>query len=171
MEKIILGQAGKMGPVQPCLPPPLDTSPTEVAAALASHCCSSPICFNHLIPSDTAKHRTFPALSSLSVPFSWHLPPQWHSTPVLSSCRAAAPPDPLRVPALGSVPPLGRYGMLEPTTSSTETVPGIVYWLGSSILSLHNYGFSMQERGGGGKASPACLWFKVTAICVMPERQ
>lgn len=93
------------------------------------------------------KTQEFACSPFLSVPFTRHLPPQWHSTPGLSSRRAAAPPDPSRVPALGSVPPLGRYGMLEPTTSNAETVPGVVYWPGSSILSLHNYGFSTQERG------------------------
>lgn len=66
MKKVILEQPGKMGHVQRCLPLPLDTSLTEVAAALASHCCSSTIGFDHLIPSDAAKHRTIPARSSLS---------------------------------------------------------------------------------------------------------
>lgn len=145
MKKVILGQPGKMGHVQWCLPLPLDTSLTEVATALASHCCSSTNGFNHLIPSDAAKHRTVPALSSLSA-----LLPA--STPGLSSWRATAPPDPPWVSALGSVPPLGRYGTLEPTTSSTETVPGVVYWPWSSILSLHNYGFSTQERGKKNKS-------------------
>lgn len=94
-----------------------------------------------------AKSRSLPALPSLPEPFSQHLRLQWHSAPGLSSRRAAAAPDPPWVPAPGSVPPLGRYGTLEPTTSSTETVPGVVYWPGSSTLSLHNYGVSTQERG------------------------
>lgn len=64
MERVILGQPGKIGHVQWCLPLPLDTFPTEVAAALASYCCSSPIGLNHLIPSYTAKHRSLPALPS-----------------------------------------------------------------------------------------------------------
>lgn len=162
IERVILGQPGKIGHMQWCIPLSPDTSsPTEVATALASHCCSSHIGFNHLIPIYAAKHRTFPALSSLSVPFSWHLPPQWHSNPGLSSRGAAAPPDPRRVPAPGSVPPLGRYGTLEPTTSSAETMPGVVYWLGSSILSLHNYGFSMQERGKKKIAALVCYGLKL----------
>lgn len=128
-------------------PAPPRHFPMEVATALASLCSSSPIGFNHLIPSHAAKCRSFPALPSLSEPFSQHLPLQRHLAPGLSSRGAAAPPDPPRVPALGSVPPLGRYGTLEPTTSSTETVPGVVYWPRSSTLSLHNYGVSTQERG------------------------
>lgn len=90
--------------------------------------------------------------------------------PWFTFLRAAAPRDLSRVPASGSVPPLGRYGTLQPTTSSTETVPGVVYWLRSSILSLHNYGVSMQGRGEK-ICSTSMLQFKVTAICIMPERQ
>lgn len=72
---------------------------------------------------------------------------------------------------LQAVPPLGRYGTLQPATSSTETVPGVVYWLRSSILSLHNYRVSMQGRGNKKICSTSMLQFKVTAICIMPERQ
>lgn len=171
MGRVILGQPGKIGHVQWCLPLPLDTFPTEVAAALASYCCSSPIGLNHLIPSYTAKHRSLPALpSSLCLSPSISLPSGIQPLVYLPA-RAAAPPDPSRVPALGSVPPLGRYRMLEPTTSNAETVPGVVYWPGSSILSLHNYGFSTQERGKKNICNTSVLRFKVTAICTMPKRQ
>lgn len=67
--------------------------------------------------------------------------------PWFTFLRAAAPRDLSRVPASGSVPPLGRYRTLQPTTRSAETVPGLVYWPRSSVLSLHNYGVSMQGRG------------------------
>lgn len=67
--------------------------------------------------------------------------------PWFTFLRAAAPHDLSQVPASGSVPPLGRYGTLQPATSSTETVPGVVYWPRSSILGSHNYGVSMQGRG------------------------
>lgn len=80
----ILEQTGKFSHMQQFLPLSPDTFPAEVVADLASHCCSS-IGFNHLIPFYTAKHRTSPVLSSLSRPFSWHLPLQWHLTPGLPS--------------------------------------------------------------------------------------
>lgn len=66
MERVILGWPGKTDHVQQCPLLPLDTSPTEVATAPASHCCSSPTGFSHLILSHTAKHRNFHSRSFLS---------------------------------------------------------------------------------------------------------
>lgn len=159
--EIVIVEPGKFSPMQQFLHPSPDIFPAKVVAALASHCCSSPVGFNHLISFYTAKHRTFPVLYSLSMPFSWHLPLQWHLTPGLPSPGQQHPSDLSRVPALGSVPPLGRYGTLQPTTSSSETVPGVVYWPRSSILSLHNYGVSMQGRGKIIFAALACCSLKL----------
>lgn len=75
-------------------------------------------------------------------------------------------PGSLLVPP-GSVPPPGRFGPLELTKKKREVVPGVVYWLGSSILSLHNYGFCMWGRN----CSASVSWYKAAAMCVMPERQ
>lgn len=73
--------------------------------------------------------------------------------------RGSSTPWPSPGPCSGLSPT--TWETLEPTTSSAETMPGVVYWLGSSILSLHNYGFSMQERGKKKIAALVCYGLKL----------
>lgn len=156
MEKVILGQPGYIGHMQWCRSLSLDTSPTETAKALASHCCSSPTGFNSFLCCKTldfpwsllSLHAFLPA-SAFPLAFNpWFIFP-WGS----SSTH-----DPARVPALDSIPPLGRYGTLELTTGSAETVPGAVYWPRSSVLIM---GF-LHKKGEKNKlAAVVCYGLKL----------
>lgn len=140
MEKVILVQPGYIGHMQWCRSVSPDTFPTELAKALASHCCSSPVGFNPLLH---CKTQDFP----------WSLFP-FHALLLASAFPVAFDPwfifpwgssthDPAWVPALDSIPPPGRYGTPELTTGSAEMVPGVVYWPRSSALIM---GF-LQKKG------------------------
>lgn len=147
MERVILGQPGKTSHVQWCLLFPPETSPPRWPQHLTAALLPLPVRSDCLIPSYATRPRSFPAPPSFSMPFSWHLSPCQCPIPGLFLWGGEQKPflslaGSLLVPP-GSVPPPGRFGPLELTKKEREAVPGVVYWLGSSILSLHNYGFCM----------------------------
>lgn len=170
MEIVILEQPGKFAHMQQCLPLSLDIFPTKVVAALASHCCSSPVGFNHLIPFYTAKHRTFPVLSSFSMPFSWHLPLQWHLTPGLPSSGQQHPMTFLRSLLRALSHHLGGMGHCSLQQAAQKQCQGLFIGRGLQFLAHTITGFLCKE-GGKKICSTSMLQFKVTAICIMPERQ
>lgn len=156
----ILEQPGKLGDMQQFLLHSPDIFPAKVDAALASHCCSS-VGFNHLIPFHTAKHRAFPVLSSLSMPFSWHLSLQWHLTPGLPSSGQQHPVTFLRSLLQALSHHLGGMGHCSPQQAAQKQCQGLFIGRGLQFLAYTIMGFLCKEGGGGNFAAVACCSLKL----------
>lgn len=142
METEILEQLGKFGHMQQHLPLSPDNFPAKVVAAWASHYwIQSP----H--PFYTAEHRTFLVLFSLSMPFSWQLPLQWHLTSGLPSSGQQHP-----VTFLGSLlralsHHLGGMGHCSPQQAAQKQCQGLFIGWGLQFLAYTIMGFLCKERG------------------------
>lgn len=142
--------------------------PTEVAPA--SHCRSSPR--SQVWPSHPLLHyqtQEFPCSS-----FSLHAlllasPPLAVLDPWFIFLGAESLSLPPWVPACASRLSSTTWEVWAAGADKKEqrNSAGVVCWLGSSVLSLHNYGFCMWGRN----CSASVSWYKAAAICVMPERQ
>lgn len=145
----------------------------EVATVLASHCCSSPIGFNHLTPSTLQKV----GVSLLSLP-SLSLSP---SISVSSGIwplvyLPAGQQQPLTLP--GSLfqaqsHHLGGTGCWSQQQAAQKRCQGLFIGQGLQLVAYTIMWFLRKK--GEKKTKNICgtsvLWLKVTAICVMPERQ
>lgn len=102
--------------------------------------------------------------------FSWHLPLQWHLTPGLPSAGQQHPMTFLGPLLRALSHHLGGMGHYSPQQAGQKQCQGLFIGRGPQFLAYTIIGF-LCKKGGKRICSTSVLQFKVTAICIMPERQ